>query len=235
MTFPFNDGVFKEGLQNREEQFAVVPERRHGGRQTTSEGTLGPDWAKRIQHIGCETEGDDLWPWEEQALIKNAIEVDVNAVPTARVDENVLGVTIPETNDVPYRRPGRGGEGEGHSGLEPGMWVKEFLHEPPIQHWWIGLEDGLFEHFRGSGQIPVLEVHVLTFLVVVSQRNICEVANAPSSPPAGMGLCLRVVRLAYEIAKRISIWNPFKDPAVFRQANDGKGTKSESPPLSISV
>lgn len=72
MSLPVNNGIFQEGFQNGQECVSVVTWHLHGGLQTATEHTVRSRQSKRIHNVLREMEGNHLWLWKMQTLVKDA-------------------------------------------------------------------------------------------------------------------------------------------------------------------
>ena len=96
----FDEGVVDEGVEDVHEHLALAAQHGHCRLTHVSERALDAAHAHGVDDIRSEAKGHHLWDREGEAFVEEAVEVDVNTLPVARVDENVLTVPIAETDNV---------------------------------------------------------------------------------------------------------------------------------------
>ena len=73
MLLPINDGILDKGLEDRQENVAVVTESGHGRYHAASKGSVGTNGTECVEHVGRETEGNNFGFGKKQGLVKNTV------------------------------------------------------------------------------------------------------------------------------------------------------------------
>lgn len=78
-------------------------------------------------------------------------EVDVHGLAATCIKEDVLGMPVPETENVPDHRPHRNAPGAGQPAAEPSVRIGELLHQPVPEHRRVCLRD----HALQPSNLPI--------------------------------------------------------------------------------
>ena len=87
-----------ERVQDRAETLPVVAEGLHGDLASNPEGTFDAGNAESVDNVLCKPEWHTLGCLKLLALVEQAVEIDVDSIARARVQENVLAVSITKTS-----------------------------------------------------------------------------------------------------------------------------------------
>ena len=99
---PLHQGVARERLEAAEEDVARVASAKRGERSLRgeSERSLDAERTQRGDDDGGETEGHALGHGERGAAVKRDVVIDVHDVALAKIDENVVEVSIAEAEEM---------------------------------------------------------------------------------------------------------------------------------------
>jgi len=97
-----------------------------------------------------ETERNALRRLKGEALPKETVEINVDEVSRLLVEEDVLSVTIAETDDVADHRHDGSGSSVVQARLEPRRRVPEGLEKPLVKDGWKHLSQNLKVPERGG-------------------------------------------------------------------------------------
>ena len=97
---PLHERVVNERLQNGRQGLPIIPQYFERDLAGLSIDPLVPKRTHRLNHVVRETKRDDLRHAQSLAFVKQAVEVDVNAVAVGRGHQNVLAVAIAQTEHI---------------------------------------------------------------------------------------------------------------------------------------
>ncbi len=148
----------------------------------SAEGAVDAVGAEGVDHVVGQAEGDELGLLEGEALVEEAVEVDVEGAAGGFLEEDVLAVAVAEAEDVADDGHDGAGAGVAQAGGEPGGRLGELVDEPFVEGGWEFGEDAVGEDggFGGGGggfveegaELVVVDGDV--FLLVEVEEDVAE-------------------------------------------------------------
>ncbi len=175
-----------------------------------AEGAVDAVRAEGVDHVVGQAEGDELGLLEGEALVEEAVEVDVEGAAGGFFEEDVLAVAVAEAEDVADDGHDGAGAGVAQAGGEPGRGLGKLVDEPFVEGRGELGEDAVGEDgcFGGGGGRFVEEG---AELVVVD------------------GDVFLLVEVEEDVAEGFEVVDPFDEAAFFVKRGDGVGFDVEAP------
>ena len=96
----FDKRVVDERVQERLNVGRILPQNSQHNLACLLENSLLLEDAECVDDVAGETEGHNLWHSQLGALLEDAVEVDVCNFARVRMDQDVVAVSVSQTDDV---------------------------------------------------------------------------------------------------------------------------------------
>lgn len=124
-----------EGIQERQNILLVLSHHSHNNFRTLLENAFLFENTESVHDVSGESERNDFRDFQLCTFFENAVEIHVSHLTCVLMNQDIVSVTITESNYVADDRPNRCCFNEIYAGFVPKVWTGEMLSEPRAKYW----------------------------------------------------------------------------------------------------